>query len=105
MQARAQCDVAGDHKVVADMIASTIHKEQNMRPRILLSQSVQEDLKAFRICCQHDQEHTRPVFGTYRSIQVGELSNELAGDLGSYRLGSNTVEGGSSDRIELHQKT
>src|SRR5262249_4778411 len=36
----AQCDVAGDHKVAADMIASTIHKEQDMRPRILLGQSV-----------------------------------------------------------------
>src|SRR6516164_6891918 len=72
------------------MVASTIHKEQNMRPRKLLGQIVQEDLKAFRICCRQDQEHTRPVFGTYRSIQVGELPNELAGDFGSYPLGSPT---------------
>src|SRR5215831_18691030 len=72
------------------MVASTIHKEQNMRPRKLLGQIVQEDLKAFRICCRQDQEHTRPVFGTYRSIQVGELPNELARDFGSYPLGSPT---------------
>src|ERR1700716_592989 len=72
------------------MIAGAIHKEQNMRPRILLGQSVQEDLKAFRICCWQDQEHTSSVFGTHRPIQVGELPNELAGDLGSYPLGSPT---------------
>jgi hypothetical protein len=61
-----------------------------VRPRILLGQSVQEDLKAFRICCGQDQEHTRPLLGTYRSIQVGKLPNELAGDIGSYPLGSPT---------------
>src|SRR5215471_5400770 len=72
------------------MVASTINKEQNMRPRILLGQIVQEDLKAFRICCRQDQKHTHPVFGTYRSIQVGELPNELAGDFRSYPLGSPT---------------
>src|SRR5262252_6759137 len=79
-----------DHKAAAVMVASTIHKEQNVRPRILFGQSVQEDLKAFRICCRQDQEHTRPIFGTYRSIQIGELPNELAGDFGSYPLGSPT---------------
>src|ERR1700704_3913214 len=48
------------------MIAGTIHKEQNMRPRILLGQSVQEDLKAFRICCWQDQEHTSSPSGFAR---------------------------------------
>src|SRR4029077_7426391 len=72
------------------MIASTIYKEQNMRPGVLLGQSVEEDLKAFSICCRQDQEHTSSVIGTHGSIQVREFSNELAGNLRSYPLGSPT---------------
>ena len=84
MRARGSlCDVAGDHKVAADMIASTIPKQQNVRTRILLGQRVQEDLKAFRICRRQDQEHTSSVVGTHGSIQIGEFPNELAGDFWS----------------------
>jgi DNA invertase Pin-like site-specific DNA recombinase len=64
----AQRDIGGNHKIIASMIASTIHDEEDMPPGKFLGQGIQKDLKAFRVGCRQDQEGASPYSQKIQTI-------------------------------------
>ena len=51
-----------------------------MLPGKSFAQSVEENLKAFRIGLRQDQEKASAVYRANRSIEVDEFANKLGGD-------------------------
>jgi len=64
----AQRDIGGNHKIIAFMIASTIHDEEDMRPGKFLGQGIQKYLEAFRVGCRQDQEGASPIDRAHRTV-------------------------------------
>jgi hypothetical protein len=50
-----QHDIVGDFEFIAMMIADTVHEQQDKLPAVLPGQSLEENLRAFRVGRRHDQ--------------------------------------------------
>src|SRR5258707_6478531 len=83
-----QHDVVGDFKLVAVMIAGTIHKQKDKLPAVPLGQCLEKNLEAFRVGRRHDQIDASSVLRADGAIQIDVFANELAGDLWPCPIGS-----------------
>jgi len=64
----AQRDIGGNHKIIAFMVASAIHDEEDMSPGEFLGQGIQKYLKTFRVGCRQDQEGASPIHRAQRAV-------------------------------------
>ena len=76
-----QHDVAGNFKLIAVMIAGTVHKQQDEVPGVFFAQDVQKNLEAFGIGRRHDQKDASTVLRADCAIQINIFTNELGGNL------------------------